>query len=156
MTNRCRVFLMAALLLAGTGTARAGSLEPPAPPADPGSAMYTGDDIYNRLTTGAAGAKRSGPFAEPTAPPGPTGHTTDEIMAVMPAPDNTNGATVAEVLSGRTFWGLRTDGTWGVQTGTIPTQVLNPASTAFPQGIMPPRTWPPWTRTWPRGTSGPG
>jgi hypothetical protein len=101
------------------GTALAGGLDAPAPPTAPGSAMYTGGDIYNRLTTGAAGVKRSGPFAEPAAGPAAAGRTLNEIMAAAPAADNTNGAKVTDVLSGKTFWGLRTDGTWGHKTGTV-------------------------------------
>jgi hypothetical protein len=135
MYTTCNYPLIALLLLSGAGTVLAGSLEPSAPPADPASALYTSTDLFNRLTTGAAGAKRTGPFVEPTAPPGPTGHTTDELMAAAPTADNANGATVAEVVAGKTFWGLRTDGTWGLTSGTMPTQVLNPASTAVPAGF---------------------
>ena len=50
----------------------AGDLEAPAAPTDPGSAMYTLADIYNRLKNGTEGAKRTGPFIEPNrdrAPP---------------------------------------------------------------------------------------
>jgi hypothetical protein len=43
--------------------------------------------------------------------------TLDEIMAAAPAVDATNGATTANVASGKTFWGL-TSGQWGLQTGT--------------------------------------
>ena len=124
MTISCRTMLTALVLLAGAGNVLAGNLDSPAPPTDAASALYTTNDLYNRLTSGAAGAKRTGPFAEPSAPPGPTGHTIDEIMSAMPAADNATGATVGEVLSGKSFWGLRTDGTWGVQVGTLPTQVL--------------------------------
>ena len=46
-------------------------------------------------------------------------HTLDEIMAQAPVADNANGATAADVKAGRTFWGLRTDGTWGTTTGTL-------------------------------------
>ena len=46
-----------------------------------------------------------------------TGYTLNEIMAKMPTLDNTNGAVVADVLAGKTFWGL-TDGAWGLRTGT--------------------------------------
>jgi hypothetical protein len=75
-------------------SAHAGNLDSPAAPTDAGSAMYTGDDLYNRLITGAAGSKRSGPFAEPAAgPTASTGRTLDEIMAAMPTADNVNGAT---------------------------------------------------------------
>jgi len=95
----------------------AGSLDSPAPPDDAGSAMYTLEDIYNRLDTGTAGAKRTGPFVEPGAAPGSTGHTLNEVMAKTPAMDNTNGAAPEDVALGKTFWGLK-DGTWGLQIGT--------------------------------------
>ena len=95
-------------------------LAPPAAPNDAGSARFTLGDVYARLMTGAAGTKRGATFAEPAA--GPTAaasKTTDDIMAVAPAADNTNGATAADVALGKTFWGLRTTGgTWGLTTGT--------------------------------------
>ena len=119
MTTTRRALFATLLLLTGAMPLQAGTLEPVAPPSDPASAMYTAQDLYNRLTTGAAGAKRSGSFAEPTAPPGETGHTIDEIMAAMPSADNVLGATSADVVSGRTFWGLRTDGSWGPRAGTM-------------------------------------
>ena len=134
MTITRKPLLAALLLLAAAGTATAGTLDAPAQPSSSASALYTVNDLYNRLTTGAAGAKRSGPFVEPAATPGPVGHTIDEIMAVMPTADNATGATVAAVFSGKTFWGLRTDGTWGMHIGTIAAQVLNPASAAVPAG----------------------
>jgi hypothetical protein len=37
----------------------------------------------------------------------------------FPQPDNINGATAAQVIWGKTFWGLRTDGNWGLLTGTL-------------------------------------
>jgi hypothetical protein len=61
----------------------AGDLDSPAAPGNPGSAMYTLDDIYNRLNTRTSVAKRAGAFTEPSAAPGSTGHTTDEIMALI-------------------------------------------------------------------------
>lgn len=97
-------------------SAIAGNLDSPAGPGDAGSAMYTIEDVYNRLDTGAEGAKRAGAFVEPTAGPGSTGHTTDDVMTVAPTVDG-NGAVAAEVVSGKTFWGL-SNGAWGLQTGT--------------------------------------
>lgn len=97
----------------------AGNLEPPAAPSDAASAVYRTDDVYNRLQSGASAAKRSGAFTEPSA--GPTdgvGMTMDEIMAIAPTVDNVNGASQADVKNGKTFWGLRTDGTWGPKTGS--------------------------------------
>ncbi|MEO5333592.1 MAG: hypothetical protein H7839_16390 [Magnetococcus sp. YQC-5] len=98
----------------------AGPLSAPAAPTDPGSALYTLEDIYQRLNTGAPGAKRTGVLTEPTAAPATTGHSLDDIMSKAPLPDNTYGAKATDVSCGLIFWGLRTDGTWGQQTGTAP------------------------------------
>lgn len=57
----------------------AGDLNPVSGPSDSGSAMYTLDDIYNRLSDNIVGTKRSGSFGEPSADPGTTGHTLDDI-----------------------------------------------------------------------------
>jgi hypothetical protein len=119
MGNTIKSILATLAMVFAAGTALAGNLDAPAAPTDPGSAMYTGEDVYNRLTTGTTGAKRTGSFAEPSTGPATGGHTLDDIMAATPAADNTNGAAVTDVLSGKTFWGLRTDGTWGLRTGTV-------------------------------------
>ena len=100
---------------------QAGNLEPTAAPESAASAVYNTDDIYNRLQTGAAGAKRTVAFMEPTAGPADgVGKTLDQIMTAAPAMDNVNGALPADVKIGKTYWGLRTDsgGTWGTMTGT--------------------------------------
>ncbi len=113
----------------------AGPLDSPAAPDSVSSAVYTLDDIYNRLTTGVAGAKRTGAFTEPSAGPGPVGRSTDEIMGVAPTADDVNGAAPGQVLDGTTYWGLRTDGTWGHQTGTMPnngTATFSPGASAVP------------------------
>ncbi|MCP4348567.1 MAG: hypothetical protein GY795_24045, partial [Desulfobacterales bacterium] len=81
--------------------------------------MYKVDDIYNRLNSGAAGAKRSGAFAGPVSGPGSASRTLDEVMGIAPAADDTDGAATGNVLSGKTFWGL-TSGQWGPQTGAMP------------------------------------
>ncbi|GAB4090826.1 hypothetical protein GCM10028785_34950 [Hydrogenophaga soli] len=95
----------------------AGSLDAPAAPAA-GSGMPSTTDIYNRLDTGAA-VSVPGTFQEPAAgPTAGTGKTLGDIAAKLPVPDNTLGATAADVANGKTFWGLRTDGTWGLRTGT--------------------------------------
>lgn len=57
----------------------AGSLDAPAAPTDAGSAMYTLEDVYNRIDDGTTGTKRSGEFTEPGAAPGSTGHTLTEL-----------------------------------------------------------------------------
>ncbi len=112
-------FLVTSVLLAVPGVMRA-QLVPPAGPNDTASARFTLGDIWSRLATGAAGAKRGAAFAEPVAGPAtPTMKTTDDIMAAAPAADNVNGATPADVASGKTFWSLRTSGgVWGLQTGS--------------------------------------
>lgn len=99
----------------------AGDLEPPAGPDDAGSAMYTLEDAYNRLDTGTAGTKRTGGFTEPSSAPGSTGVALDEVMGMMPAADDADGAAPEDVAAGKTYWSLRTDGTWGPQTGTSAT-----------------------------------
>ena len=111
----------------------AGDLDAPAAPTAAGSSMYTLDDIYNRLHTGTAGAKRSGAFTEPTSGPGSTGHTLNQVMAVSPSVADAAGAGVAEVLTGKTFWGLKSVG-WGVLTGTMPTNTLTDANDTVSAG----------------------
>ena len=101
----------------------AGSLDPSDGPTDPLSQMYTLEQIYDRLNTGAAVTKMT-TFAEPGSGPGTgTMHSLDEIMAKAPAPDNTDGATKAEVANGKKYWSLRTDGSggssWGLETGQL-------------------------------------
>jgi hypothetical protein len=95
-----------------------GSLDAPAGPTSEASAMYTLEDLYNRLNAGTASTKRSGPFAEPSSgPTAATGHTLDDIMAMAPAIDG-SAALSANVLNGKKFWGLATDG-WGLTTGQM-------------------------------------
>ncbi len=89
---------------------------PPGPPETTSS--YRLEDIYNRLSTSAAGTQIT--FTEPISGPSVgTGHTLDEIMAVAPQVDDTNGATASQVASGTTYWGLQS-GAWGLQTGAAP------------------------------------
>lgn len=102
-------------LMVLTPTVFAGSLDAPSAPSDMGSAMYSLPSICARLQTGAAGSQNV--FTEPTSGPGATGCTLNDVMNYAPALDNINGATPAEVIAGKTFWGLR-NGDWGVLTGT--------------------------------------
>ena len=60
-------------------TVLAGDLDAPAAPTDSASAMYTVEDIYNRLTTNTPATKRAGAFTEPSAGPGSTGYTLDQV-----------------------------------------------------------------------------
>jgi hypothetical protein len=130
---------MAAVTMAAglctVGAAYGGNLDSPAPPTDPGSAMYTLEDIYNRLDTGTAGTQSV--FAEPGAGPGSTGHTLNQVMSKAPA-TNANAAGAAEVLTGKTYWGIKS-GEWGSQTGTMTNRgavTLTPGTTqqAIQQG----------------------
>ena len=59
--------------------ALAGSLNSPAAPTSAASAMYTLEDIYNRLNANTQATKRTGAFTEPSAAPGSTGHTLDQV-----------------------------------------------------------------------------
>lgn len=122
---------LAGLLLMLNAAALAGSLDAPAAPTAAGSAMYTLQDLCNRLNTGAAGTLRTGPFAEPSVGPAATMCTLNEIMAAMPTVD-ANGAGVADVLAGKTFWGLLAGGGWGLKTGGM--------SNVGAQNIMPSTT----------------
>jgi hypothetical protein len=95
---------------------KAGSPDSPGPPESTFSLNL--EDLYLRLTTGAVGSPSA--FTEPTtAPETGTMYTIDEIMAVAPSPDNSTGAVRSQVVCNRAFWSLRTDGTWGLQVGTL-------------------------------------
>jgi hypothetical protein len=114
MNHITRIILTAAIMAMAT-TVLAGNLTPPDVPAK-GSGMATLADIYNQLDTGATTTPTG--FQGPTSgPASASGKSLTDIMAKLPAADMTNGATAADVKAGKTFWGLRTDGTWGVQTG---------------------------------------
>jgi hypothetical protein len=93
----------------------AGELVPITGPTEAGSQMYTLEQIYDRLNAGTAGSKKTS-FTEPSSGPASMGHTLDDIMGKAPVV-NANGATVGDVVAGKTFWGL-TSGEWGPRTGT--------------------------------------
>jgi len=125
------ILITVVLLTLGFGLGRLsaapGTLDYPDVPGN--TLSYTLEDIYHRLDTGAAGAQST--FTEPAAGPGTgTMHTLNDIMAEAPAADNTDGAGPGEVLDGKSYWSLRTDGTWGTQTGTMPDREGDNASTA--------------------------
>ncbi len=99
------------------------------PTQGPGSYQtYTLEDVYQRLDTGAAGSQSgyTGPAAGPTTG---TMHTVNDIMGKAPVVDDASGAMATEVLQGRTFWGLRSDGTWGPTTGSLATQSIDNSQT---------------------------
>jgi len=94
-------------------------LDSPAGPDDTNSAMFTLQALCDRLNSGSAGNKREASFVAPPAGPiAGVGCTLDEAMAKAPIVDNANGASAEDVLTDKTFWSLRTDGSWGFQTGT--------------------------------------
>ena len=116
-----------ALTLLFTISVLAGNINSPGAPTDPASQMYTLADINNRLNAGTVGVQST--FTEPTSGPGSTMADLNTIMAAAPAVDDTNGAAVADVANGKTFWGL-TNGAWGPQTGTLVASA-NPAPPCF-------------------------
>jgi len=90
-----------------------GNIDSPALPEN--TASYTLTDIYNRLANGTDGTAST--FTEPASGPGSTMYDLNTIMNAAPESDNSNGARTSNVAAGRTFWGLRTDGTWGQNSG---------------------------------------
>ncbi len=79
------VGIVIGLLLLSTAVVLAGSLDPSVGPADPGSQMYTLQQIYTRLSGGGDATKMT-TFTEPSSVPGSTMHTLDEIYALaLPA-----------------------------------------------------------------------
>jgi hypothetical protein len=80
--------MLTAVLVSGlalglsAASAWAGNTNSPAAPDNAVSAMYTLDDIYNRLTTGATTNKEV--FAEPASGPGSTMHTLNDIYEAIP------------------------------------------------------------------------
>lgn len=104
------------VLLSSVAVVLAGQIDSPGPPESDGAQqMYTLEQIYDRLDTGAETAKMT-TFTEPDSGPGSTMHTLNEIMTKAPAVDDTDGAGLRDVQAGKTYWGL-TSGNWGQQTG---------------------------------------
>lgn len=118
--KHARKYLCSVMVFLGVAISAvfAGDLNPSAAPADAASAMFTLEDLYNRLLSGTPGAKRSGGFTEPGAAPGSTMHSINDLMNMAPAVDAA-GAAPNEVLSGKKYWSLTT-GQWGPRTGTMP------------------------------------
>lgn len=71
--------VLSILVLFTPMAALAGNLDSPAAPTDAGSAMYTLEDVYNRIDDGTEGTKRPGAFTEPVAGPASTGKTLDDL-----------------------------------------------------------------------------
>ena len=109
------VLFSGAVVLAGP------NLEPSGGPTEAVSQMVTLEQIYERLNTGAAATKMT-EFTGPSSGPAGTGHTLDEIMGKAPVLDDAKGAGSANVVAGKTYWGI-TSGQWGLRTGTMLTPV---------------------------------
>ncbi len=143
---RVNVFFWAMLLAIAPLSATAGSIDSPGAPDADASKSFSLQDLYNRLDSGAAGTQRS--FTAPTAGPGPTMFTINQVMGKAPTV-NAAGASAGEVLQGKKFWGLRSGAGWGLLTGTMPNRpgdnahsgVISSGTTlyVFPnQGYYPP------------------
>ncbi len=100
--------------------ALAGNLEPPGSPGEMSSAMYSINDICERLKSGAE--PELTPLSGPTSGPEASSRCTlNDVMAVAPKPDVASGAQASEVLSGKSYWSLQEE-PWGKQTGTMVNQ----------------------------------
>ena len=98
----------------------AGSLEPLGPPGQMDSAMYSINDICERLKSGVE--PELTPWNAPTNGPSDSVRCTlNDVMAVAPKKDAANSAQASEVLSGKSYWSLRED-SWGKQIGTMVNQ----------------------------------
>ncbi|MCP3915549.1 MAG: hypothetical protein GY711_08345, partial [bacterium] len=97
----------------------AGNIDSPAPPGDPTAYLPSFAEVCARLASGANPGAPPGSFVEPGGPPvsSPLCDLQD-LLNMTPAPDNVAGATPGEVVCGKAYWGLRTDGSWGLQSGT--------------------------------------
>ena len=104
---------MLAVLFFGTPVF-SGTLDPPS--SKDTYETYTLEDIGKRLMDGSSGTMSL--FSDP-ANANPTGYTVDYIMGKAPQTDDINGANPADVLSGKTFWGLKSGDGWGTLTGTM-------------------------------------
>jgi len=124
--------LLSLIIFLSPAAAVAGSLNPPGGPTHPASAMYNIQDICNRLDSGAAASKQT--FTQPTSDPADLSYCTlNDIMNKSPVVNDAHGAIPAEVLAGKTFWGL-TSGHWGPQTGTLTVQTPDNTTVNQPAG----------------------
>ena len=104
------------ILLSSVAVVLAGNLNPTGGPTEASDQMYTLEQIYDRLDSGADSPKMT-TFAEPDSGPGSSMHTLDEIMAKAPL-THTDGATPTHVLASKPFWGLHSSA-WATQTGAM-------------------------------------
>jgi len=114
-------------------TAIAGSLDSPGAPSA-GSGMYTLQNLYDYLTSGAQLTVQTS-FQEPTyGPTAGTMKTTKEIGDAVATSFAMCDTTAANVESGKKFF-CTVSGSWGVQTGTLsalPRPTATPTITPIP------------------------
>jgi hypothetical protein len=123
--RRGTLMIMIIVLILLPLAAFAGNIDSSAEPDDPSSAMYTLEDLYNRLDTGAEGTKRAGPFAEPGAGPTSSGYSVDAVMARAPQVDAADGAATAHVLFGLVRCCQRRSGVVFIDASPLPPTVAS-------------------------------
>jgi hypothetical protein len=109
--------LVIAVLVTAVGIASA-QLAPTSTPSSPNTQMPTLSQVYTQLDTGASSAVQSTFTGPASGPVSTTMNSLNDIMAIAPVVDDTDGALLADVSSGQTFWGLRSSSGWGLLTGT--------------------------------------
>ena len=92
--------------------------------------MYTFQQIYDYLNSGTE-APAPGPFREPSAAPGSTMKSLQEIYEAVATPFAQCNAGPADVKSSVTFFSTQAEG-WGVQTGTWIQATATPTPTPIP------------------------
>ncbi|MCX6353784.1 MAG: hypothetical protein NTZ78_02630 [Candidatus Aureabacteria bacterium] len=141
MKKLITVALSLMLMVGLSCVAIAGSIEPSGPPTA-GSGMYTLQNLYDYLTSGAALTVQSS-FEEPSAAPTTgTMKTTKEIGDAIAGKFSQCNVTADNVELGKTFFCTQ-PGSWGVQTGTL---VVPPTPTPTPTitPTIPPTPTPTW------------
>ncbi|MCX6355612.1 MAG: hypothetical protein NTZ78_12050 [Candidatus Aureabacteria bacterium] len=131
MKKLITVGLSLMLLVGVSGLAVGGSLDSPGDPSG-GSGMYTLQNLYEYLTSGAALTVQTS-FQEPTSGPGSTMKTTKEIGDAIKALHDQCNVTADNVELGKTFFCTQS-GSWGVRTGRAqvvptPTPSVTPTPT---------------------------
>jgi hypothetical protein len=82
MRAKCIIIgVVVVVLLSSAAMVAAGNLDSPSGPMDDASQMYTLEQIYDHLDTGAAMTKMT-TFTEPASGPAPIGRTLDEVMSL--------------------------------------------------------------------------
>jgi len=136
MKKLITVALSLMLMVGLSGLAVAGSLDSPGAPSA-GSGMYTLQNLYDYLTSGAALTVQSS-FQEPTSGPGSTMKTTKQIGDALKALFEQSDITAADVAQGKKFICTQ-PGNWGIRTGTallVPTPTQTPTITSTPTPTM--------------------